>query len=104
MEEILDVSIDNGRDYLFLSSYTVKLINENNILKNFKRYARNTEIKDFTPYKLRHTFAVEAVKRNIDIFTLQRIMGHNNITATRQYFQLNTTDIQKKHAQASAYW
>lgn len=33
----------------------------------------------------------------MDIFTLQRIMGHNTLVATRKYIQLENEDLIKSH-------
>ena len=39
----------------------------------------------------------EMVKKGVDIFTLQRMMGHKNITTTRQYVHIDNKDILAKH-------
>jgi len=41
--------------------------------------------------------AVNSVKAGMDIFTLQILLGHSNITTTRQYIQLNTDDLISSH-------
>lgn len=52
----------------------------------------HTRMARFSPYDLRHTFAVAAVKGDpkagragVDLPTLQRLMGHNNIQTTMIY-------------------
>jgi site-specific recombinase XerD len=47
--------------------------------------ALHEEIGDATPYCLRHTFAVSALKEGVDIYTLKELMGHENITTTEIY-------------------
>jgi len=46
----------------------------------------------------RHTFATNAVKAGIDVFVLQRILGHTTIAMTRKYVQLESSDLIKKHS------
>jgi len=73
-------------EYLFLSTTGLKRIDANDIFHNFRQYKKDAGIiKKCTLYVLRHTFAAEMVKKGVDIFTLQRMMGHKNITTTRQY-------------------
>ncbi len=50
-----------------------------------------------TPYIFRHTFATNFVKRGGDVFTLQKIMGHSDISTTRKYIQLTDEDLKNKH-------
>jgi len=45
--------------------------------------------------------AVNSVKAGMDIFTLQKLLGHNNITTTRQYIQLDTEDLISNHSKAN---
>ncbi|MBC2580851.1 tyrosine-type recombinase/integrase [Clostridium sp. DJ247] len=52
-------------------------------------------------YLYRHTFAVNAVKKNVDVFYLQKLLGHSLITTTRQYVQIDTNDLVKKHSEAN---
>lgn len=39
-------------------------------------------------------------KRDVDIFTLQRLIDHKNITTTRQYVFLDIADIIAKHKES----
>jgi len=41
--------------------------------------------KRVTPHVLRHTFAVESIKRGISLRALQQVMGHDHITTTEIY-------------------
>jgi integrase/recombinase XerD len=48
--------------------------------------ARKASIaKRVTPHVLRHTFAVEAIKKGISLRALQQVMGHDHITTTEIY-------------------
>jgi len=38
-----------------------------------------------TPHVLRHTFAVESIKRGISLRGLQQVMGHDSLTTTEIY-------------------
>ena len=85
--------------YLFQSIYGGH-IKERNLMLSFRRVGEKAKLKvRCTPYNFRHTFATNAVKNGMDIFTLQRIMGHKNINTTRKYIQLETEDLKNKHGQ-----
>jgi len=53
------------------------------------------------PHMLRHSFATEFLKRGGDIFSLSRILGHQNITTTQRYLHLLTEDLQNVHRRVS---
>jgi len=102
LEQLKDIAIEQNQTNLFLSSTGDKAIAESDVFTNFRKYKEEASItKKCTPYVLRHTFATEMVKKNVDIFTLQRIMGHRNITTTRQYVYLDDSDLLNKHKEVN---
>ncbi|UZW14326.1 tyrosine-type recombinase/integrase [Clostridium pasteurianum] len=97
LRQLIDISVSNTSPYVFMSNSSDKVDGEV-VSRNFERYGKKVGVKErCTPYVFRHTFATNAVKSGMDVFTLQRIMGHNQITTTRQYVQLETKDLIKKH-------
>lgn len=102
LKDLVEISNSNECEYVFMSSYGGKIKKENMIL-SFRRLGEKAGLKQrCTPYVFRHTFASNAVKSGkMDIFTMQRIMGHSTIITTRRYVQLNSKDLIKKHNSAS---
>ena len=101
LKEIISIVEDANTDYLFPSAYGNKL-DTNQIINNFRNYGKQCNIKQrCSPHVLRHTFAVNFIKSNGDVFTLQRILGHTTLDMTRRYIQLTSTDIIKKHKEVS---
>ncbi|MPN37926.1 Tyrosine recombinase XerC [bioreactor metagenome] len=97
LERLINVAETNGELYLFNSSYGNKL-ETLSVIKNFEKYGKRAGITHrCTPHIFRHTMAVNSVKAGMDIFTLQKLLGHSNITTTRQYIQLNTEDLISMH-------
>lgn len=57
--------------------------------KGWKRIRTRAELKDFRLHDLRHTFASTlASSGKVDIYTLQRLLGHSQITMTQRYAHL----------------
>lgn len=50
-----------------------------------------------SPHTFRHTFAVSYLRAGGDVFSLQKILGHSDLTMTRRYAELSQTDVQDKH-------
>ena len=53
------------------------------------------------PYDLRHTFALMYLRSGGNIFSLQRMMGHSNLTMTQKYLALTDEDLRNQHTQNS---
>lgn len=101
INNLINMAKENNCEYIFMSLYGGK-IQKQNITLSFRRIGEKAGIKQkCTPYVFRHTFASNAVKSgSIDVFSLQRIMGHSNINTTRKYVQLENKDLIKKHNKA----
>ena len=46
-----------------------------------------------SPHTFRHTFAKYFILNGGDVFALQRILGHSDITVTKKYVNLNTFEV-----------
>lgn len=101
LERLVNVAENNNELYLFNSSYGGRM-ETLSVIKNFSKYGKRAGIDHrCTPHIFRHTMAVNSVKAGMDIFTLQKLLGHNNITTTRQYIQLDTEDLISSHSKAN---
>jgi len=76
-------------------------ISKDSIEKIFQRLAKRTNIPRLHPHLLRHTFAVRYLINGGDVFSLQKILGHESLEMTRHYVELANTDVKKKHQQFS---
>lgn len=78
---------DDDKKYLFLSSRNTP-INKRTVELLVKKHIKNAGIVNgkYTPHKLRHTAATLMYKHgNVDIRSLQSILGHENISTTQIY-------------------
>ena len=64
------------------------------IQRRIKRLANQAGIsRPTSPHVLRHTFAVEAVRKGISLPALQRLLGHDRLTTTEIYLNLSPEDV-----------
>jgi integrase/recombinase XerD len=53
------------------------------------------DISKVSPHKLRHSIAVHLIKNGMDVRLLQEILGHEDISTTSIYTELNNDEITK---------
>ena len=89
-------------DNLFLSRDSMPLT-PNRIESIIERYASKAGIQGVraSPHTFRHTFAVSYLRNGGDIFTLQRILGHETLDMVRNYVNLAQYDLQEAHLRCS---
>lgn len=93
---------DENKKYLFLSSRNTP-INKRTVEVLVKKHIKNAGLtKDkYTPHKLRHTAATLMYKHgNVDIRSLQNILGHENISTTQIYTHVDE-DILREAANSN---
>ena len=56
----------------------------------------NPDIPVLSPHELRHTFGTALRRRGVDIYTIQKIMGHKDINMTSEIYVHNELDILRK--------
>lgn len=87
-------------DVPLFATETGRPLTRNSWGARLRKYCEETGVK-VTPYGLRHTFAIEFLKSGGDPFSLQRILGHTDLTMTRRYVRLSQDDIKEVHEKAS---
>jgi len=89
-------------DNLFLTRDGMPLT-PNRIQSIIETYANKAGIKGVraSPHTFRHTFAVSYLRNGGDVFTLQRILGHETLDMVRNYVTLAQTDLQEAHLRCS---
>ena len=62
----------------------------------FQRALRRAEIrKPAHMHTLRHSFATHMLEAGVDIFTLQRILGHTDVSTTMRYLHLRSDTLRR---------
>jgi integrase/recombinase XerD len=86
-----------GEDHVFLSE-TRQPLTKNGMEMLFKRLKARAGITDkrISPHILRHTFAMNYLIKSNDPFSLQELLGHEDLTTVLNYIHMNDTILQEQ--------
>jgi len=87
-------------DVPLFASESGSILNVSSWSRRLRKYCNKAGIK-VTPYGLRHTFAIEFLKAGGDPFSLQRMLGHTDLTMTKRYIRFTQDDLKEIHEKAS---
>lgn len=77
-------------DAEFFLSYTGRKLTSEAVAKLLKKAAREVNVSSevrVSPHTCRHTFAHLNLKNGIDLYTLSRLLGHENVSITQRYLE-----------------
>lgn len=63
----------------------------------FRRLAERSGIAHCSAHTFLRTFALWALRSNMDLYTLQRLMGHADLATLQQYLNLDQSDLIQAH-------
>ena len=89
-------------DHLFLTRAGEPLTT-NRIESMIRGYGEKARIDGVrcSPHTFRHTFAIAYLRNGGDVFSLQRILGHETLDMVRNYLNVAQYDLQAAHARSS---
>lgn len=76
-------------DYLFLS-FSARQLTISAIEKFVKECAEKVGVRNYiraSPHTIRHYYAQTQLRNGCDVYTLSRLLGHQNISITKRYLQ-----------------
>ena len=84
--------------YYFVNNKGAKL-NNSSMDSIFKRIKERSGIQGakVSCHTWRHTFAKSYLLNGGDVFSLQRLLGHSDLSTTKRYLNLNTKEIQTQY-------
>lgn len=82
--------------YLFLNRDFSNCISERSIQDAFKKYHSRANIQTYgTVHTLRHSYATHQLENGVNVFFIQKILGHATLWTTMRYLRISLTDVIK---------
>ena len=81
-------------NFVFLSE-DGRRIEKRRLQSAMTRYGKKAKLVGvrYSPHTLRHTAAISFLRNGGDLFSLQRLLGHNSLEMTRRYCEVADTDV-----------
>ncbi|MBU8768764.1 tyrosine-type recombinase/integrase [Cytobacillus oceanisediminis] len=97
LKEYIQITEEYKTDFLFLT-YEGEPLSDNTVRKNLTEIGEKAGVnKRVSPHTFRHTGALFYVLNGGDPFSLQKILGHSDMSMVRKYIQMTNTDVKKQH-------
>ena len=82
--------------YLWITKINTQL-KDSGLRQIIRRRAKDAKIETPSLHSFRRYFAIQMLRRGVDIFALQKLMGHSDIQILRRYLQQTEEDIRSAH-------
>lgn len=78
------VRIAHPRESLVFTTSSGKRVSALNVQRDFRKACRKAGIENFVFHDLRHTFGTWLAQNGVDIYTIARYMGHEDLESTKR--------------------
>jgi len=77
-------------------------MNRYSVHKLIKRLGKRAGVvPDAHPHRFRHTFAINFLRNEGDVFSLKALLGHESLKTVQQYLAIAQVDTERAHQRAS---
>lgn len=90
-DELLKIPKQPNTDYIFWNPQKEQAMRT--VRKSFDTALKKAGINDFKFHDLRHTFASQLVRSSVDLFVVQKLLGHANPKMTQRYAHLQRDQL-----------
>jgi len=67
-----------------------------------RKIGQTARVKPCNPHRFRRTFAMWSLRNGMNVFALQKIMGHSDLTVLRRYLAIVESDLSDAHGRFGA--
>ena len=83
-------------DWLFPGGKPGRPLHSGNVQRLFGRVRRRAGLtKRATPHTLRHSFATHLLEAGVDLYTVQKLLGHTSLSTTARYLHVSGRHLQQ---------
>lgn len=90
--EYLDIRGNDKENYVFCTQ-TGEQATVRTYEDNLKYYNRKRGVTKISSHLFRHTYAKNWILQNGDVFRLQKMLGHSDLTVVREYVNMFSNDL-----------
>ncbi|MCO6450747.1 MAG: tyrosine-type recombinase/integrase [Caldilineales bacterium] len=87
---------------LWVSSDSGERLTRSGLRQLLQRLGERAEVEHCHPHTFRRTFALWSLRSGMNIYALQRLMGHSDLQVLRRYLPLAEDDLLEAHRQHGA--
>lgn len=85
--------MDQRPDAAFFMGWNEHAMTDRTLHRLLTRHGVRAGVPDAHPHRFRHTFTRDCILAGMDLFTVQRLLGHSDLTMTRKYFAQVEADV-----------
>lgn len=85
----------NSHDHYFIMSNSTQIYEPRRLEKNFYKFCKKYKIQS-NFHNLRHSYATDCVRNNVEIKALSEILGHSNVAITLNLYVHTSLEEKKK--------